>query len=216
MDRQDFYNKRDNYRIGGLRKDYILSLVSNDVHTVLDVGCGNGELAESLKERCCRVTGVDVSQSAIVEAAEFLDDSFCFDIEKENWPEDLLNKKFDLIVASEVIEHIFDPLVFLKKIKSLSAPNGKIIITTPNVLFWKNRLKILFGDFKYQDKGIMDRGHIRFFTTDTFRDTLKKSGLSVVIEKNLYPNLYFRNLNWLGNLFPGLFAYQFVVLLSHE
>jgi len=216
MDRQSFYNQRENYQMGGTRKEYVLSLVPEGTKTVLDIGCGNGELAEALRDKGCRVTGVDISEKAVEEAKKFLDDSFCFDIEKENWPEELLSKKFDLVIASEVVEHIFDPVIFMKKIKHLLKTDGKVIITTPNILFWKNRFKILFGKFQYENKGIMDYGHIRFFTASTIMAFFKKSGFRVVKEKNFYPNLYKRGLNFIGRIFPGFFAYQLIFLLSNE
>lgn len=216
MDKQHFYNQRENYQMGGMRKEYVLNLVPEGTETVLDIGCGNGELAEALRAKGCKVTGVDISEKAIEEAKKFLDEGFCFDIEKENWPDKLLTKKFDLIIVSEVIEHLFDPIVFMKKIKPLVKTGGRIIITTPNILFWKNRLKILFGKFQYEDKGIMDYGHIRFFTTDTIKSFFKKSGFRIVKENNFYPNLYKRGLNFVGRIFPGFFAYQFIFLLSNE
>lgn len=214
MDRYNFYNQRKSYGMGGVRKEHILSLIPDSTGTALDIGCGNGELAEALRAKGHRVTGIDVSEKAIEEAKKFLDDSFCFDIEKEKWPEELMNKKFDLIIASEVVEHLFDPTSFLKKIKQLASPSGEVIITTPNILFWKNRLKTLFGKFQYENEGLMDHGHIRFFTIETIKSVFRKSGFNVVRERHFYPNLYKRGLNFLGKIFPGLFAYQMIFLLK--
>jgi len=143
-----------------------------------------------------------------------LDDFFCFDIEDLEWPAQLVSKRFDLIIVSEVIEHLFAPESFLKKIKTLLKSEGEIIITTPNFLFWKNRLKMLFGIFRYEEEGILDFGHIRFFTPDSARSLIRESGFEIKKEKFFFPNLYRRRLNFLGNLLPGLFAYQMFFLIK--
>lgn len=216
MEISNFYNQRENYRIRGVRLGNIMSLVPEDASAVLDVGCGNGGLAGALKARGCLVTGIDISEKAINEAGVFLENGFCFDIGSEKWPEELMEKKFDLIIASEVIEHIFDPDSFLKKIGHLLAPDGKIIITTPNILFWKNRLKMFFGRFKYERSGLMDYGHIRFFTVDTLKEAFKNNCLAVIGENHFYPNLHGRKLDRIGGIFPGLFAFQMIFLLKPD
>jgi hypothetical protein len=91
-----------------------------------------------------------------------------------------------------------------------------MIITTPNFLFWKNRLKMLFGIFRYEEKGLLDFGHIRFFALDTARTAFQKAGLRISREAHLYPNLSFRGLNFLGRFFSGFFAYQMIFLLQNE
>lgn len=213
MSTEDYYNKRENYKMGGMRKSLILSLIPDNVGMALDIGCANGELAEVLQEKGWKVTGTDVSKVAVEESKKFLTDGHCFDIEKE-WPKELLDKKFDLVVASEILEHIFEPITFLKKVRPLVAPGGKVVITTSNVLFWKNRFKMLFGKFEYEKAGLMDYGHVRFFTAHTIKSALREGGFNIVKERNFYPNLYKRGLNFLGNVFPGLLAYNMVFLLE--
>jgi len=217
MDTARFYKAKSKfYRMNAVRKKYILDLIPGNVSTVLDIGCGSGELASVLKNRGINVIGIDISEEALSEAKEFLLESFCFNLEAEKWPEELIVQKFDLIIASEVIEHLFDPGSFLRKIKKLLFSNGKIIITTPNFLFWKNRLKMFLGKFGYEKEGLLDFGHIRFFTRQTLKDMVEKEGFKIEKEKNFYPNLYFRHMNWLGDILPGLFAYQLIVLLSRK
>jgi methionine biosynthesis protein MetW len=211
MQPADYYKIRNNYRMGGLRKEHILALIPAGVKTILDVGCGSGEFAKGLSEQGLEVTGVDISPSALEEAKPFLADPYCFDITGQ-WPEELLKRRFDLVIASEVIEHVFAPDDVIENLKRVATSH--LIITTPNFLFWKNRLKMLCGIFRYEDKGIWDFGHIRFFTLKTFRDLLNQHGLHVEQEHHTYPNLEFRNLDFLGKLVPGLFAYQFITLVK--
>lgn len=214
MNKEFYNNKLPKYRMNSFRRRAILRWIANSQKDILDIGCGQAELAPYLKSMGHKVSGVDmVEMSADIQ--KNLDYSKSFDFSGD-WPSDLLEKKFDYIICSEVIEHIFDTAKLLNNIKSCLKENGKLILTTPNFLFWKNRLRILFGDFAYSEDGLLDSGHIRFFTIATLKDSIGKSGLRIEREYNFYPNLYKRNLTWLGNLFPSLFAYQIILLLSRE
>lgn len=216
MNRKEFYNQKSPYRMNATRRRHILDLIPSGTKTVLDVGCGEGDLAHALKERGYVVTGVDVSSRALEEADSVLHDSVCFDVESAEWPKEMMERKFDLIVASEVLEHLFDPAAFLRKATDILSPNGKIIITIPNFLFWKKRLKLIRGIFYYEEKGLWDSGHIRFFTVKTAREFFNKEGFVVEKEHHFYPNLYKRKLTFLGDLFSGFFAYQMIFLLSRK
>ena len=209
MKNSEYYNQKEGeYKLSGGREMIIRGLVLKDAKTVLDVGCGSGDLARILTSEGRSVSGVDISAVALAHAEPYLKDSFCFDIQNK-WPEELTNQRFDLVVVSEVIEHIFMPADFLEKAKTILRPESSMIITTPNFLFWKNRLKMLFGKFRYEEKGLLDFGHIRFFTLKTAREIFDKTGFTVQQEQHFYPNLYQRRMNFLGRMFPGFFAYQF-------
>ncbi len=207
---QDYYNeKKSKYHLSGGREIILRKLIPAHAKTVLDIGCGSGELAKLLHEQGKQVWGADISLKALEDAKPYLAGSYCFDIQDKTWPTELMTQKFDVVVASEVIEHIFTPSKFLAQVKKILAPGGSIVITTPNILFWKNRLRILGGSFRYTEKGIMDFGHIRLFTIDTLRELFEKAGFEIDKEQHFYPNLYNRGLNFLGAMFPGVFAYQF-------
>lgn len=211
MSVNQYYQKNIvNYKMNSTRKKHVLLLVPEDSIDILDIGCGQGELAKDLKARGKYVSGTDISSKALYMSSKYLDESFCFDVEDCNWPEELIDKKFDCIIASEVIEHLFQPNNFLANVKKLLKPQGVLILTTPNFLFWKNRFKMLFGKFEYEDSGFYDKGHISFFTRNSLNKELEKAGFQVEKELNFYPNLYRRGLSFLGNLFPGFFAYQLI------
>lgn len=215
MDISNYYNSKHSvYKMNAGRRKHIIDLIPTHTKTVLDIGCGVGDFASVLHKKGYIVWGVDISEDALRQADEFLEDSFCFNVEDEQWSAELMSKKFDVIIASEVIEHLFHPELLLKKLKLLLNPGGKIIITTPNFLFWKNRLKMFFGNFKYQNSGLLDFGHIRFFTIDGARTTFLNVGLMPEKEHHFYPNLYKRGITFLGDLLPGVFAYQMIFLLS--
>ncbi len=198
-----------------MRKKLVLSLIPEVSSNILEIGCGQGELAQELKNLGHLVTGIDISEEALKEAKPFLVKSFAFDVDQP-WPKDLCNMRFDMVIASEVIEHLFDTNHFLQQLHGLLHANGSLIITTPNFLFWKNRLKMLLGKFQYEEKGLLDFGHIRFFTITTARKKLQENRFKIERETHFYPNLYQRGLNWLGVLFPGFFAYQMIFLCRKQ
>lgn len=205
-----YYDQKEGiYKLSGGREMIIRNLIPENAKTVLDIGCGSGYLARILTREGKIVSGVDISIVALDRAKPYLKNSFCFDVQRDDWPTELMEQNFDLVIASEVIEHIFQVSDFLEKVKLLVGRGGSLVITTPNFLFWKNRFKMLFGKFRYEEKGLLDFGHIRFFTLKTAREIFSKTGFIAQQEQHFYPNLYKRKLNFLGRIFPGFFAYQF-------
>src|SRR3989344_2103932 len=95
-----------------------------------------------------------------------------------------------------------------KKIHLLLGEKGEIIITTPNILLWTNRVKILMGKFEYTNQGLMDFGHIRFFTYKYLNKVLKESGFKIIKENHIiFPGKLTKILkNW-----PSIFATQFII-----
>ena len=111
---------------------------------ILDVGCGGGLLCEPLSRLGGNVTGIDVSENAIITAKQHASkmglkiNYICTSLEELN-----LKKDFDLIIASEVIEHVLDRKYFLKMIRKISSNKTSFIFTTIN----KSIPSLLFGKF---------------------------------------------------------------------
>ena len=120
----------------------------------LDVGCGGGILSEKLKRLGANVTGIDASKNSIEIAQEHakksrLEISYkCITSSKllEIREKKALNK-FDLVIASEVIEHVYDRRIFLSDISNLCRPGGLVIFTTIN----NSLLGILLGKYFAED-----------------------------------------------------------------
>ena len=116
----------------------------------LDIGCGGGILSEKLRRLGANVTGIDASKSSIDIAKEHAKKSRleinykCITTSKllEIEEQKTLNK-FDLVIASEVIEHVNDKITFLSDISNLCRPGGLVVFTTIN----KSFLGILFGKY---------------------------------------------------------------------
>lgn len=198
----------------------ILNIISGN-NLILDIGCYEGYLGKILKDKGNTVYGIEVSEEAAKKAASILNKVFVGNIEDDNfiWPED----KFDIIICADVLEHLFDPEILLKKLKNVLKDQGKVIISVPNVANYWIRKELMFGRFNYQNGGLMDKGHIRLLTYDSAVDIIKKAGyeiseFDVKIELPAilyYPNKLLKIIEPIArNIFPKLFGYQFLFVLK--
>lgn len=146
---------------------------------VLDVGCGSGVHGAELQRLYGhRVVGVDISASSIEKAKTRLAEAHVADVTRpEAYP--FGSRQFDVILFSDMLEHLTDPLDVLVRHYRLLAPSGQILISLPNVAIWNVRLALLLGRFEYGDTGTLDRTHMRFFTRSSFRRFLREAGLAV-------------------------------------
>lgn len=203
-----YQNKSLNYGVSHTRLRRILSLLDSQPNQkILEIGCAAGRLGREIKKLGHYVAGIEISESAAHEAKKVLDEVYVFDIEGE-WPTELLSQKFDLVVLPEILEHVFDPVYVLKKSSAVLKDRGKIIITTPNFLIWVNRIRFLFGFFRYEEEGMFDFGHIRWFTYQYLKQVLYESGFTITKEKHI---IFPGKLTNVLRLWPSLFARQFVV-----
>ncbi len=208
---EQYYKPYHYKKINRWRKNAILSLFPPSTKKVLDIGCSDGQLGQIIKDRfSVEVHGLDISTEALSIAQTRLDKTFLVDINFDNWTSKLTDK-YDLVILSEVLEHLFDPDKVLREIRQILTDKGEVIITVPNLLFWKNRLKIFGGKWEYTDQGLMDRGHIHFFSWDSFKKMIREAGFYLATERHHFPT---RGTRLLGKIFPGLFAYQFIVKIK--
>jgi len=208
----DYYAGKQSYeKISRGRLDAIRRLMPpSRPLIVLDVGCGSGTLGEALKQDAgISIFGVDIAPQAVEVAKGRLDGAWVADIESRNpWPPEVSARQYDLIVISEVLEHLFFPEHLLQAARPLLAPGGTIIITVPNILFWKNRLRLMVGKFAYEDSGLMDRGHIHFFSWRSFVSLIRAERFRIEERAHVVPTHLLR---LFANLLPGLVARQFAV-----
>jgi 2-polyprenyl-3-methyl-5-hydroxy-6-metoxy-1,4-benzoquinol methylase len=120
---------------------------------------------------------------------------------------------FDVIICADVLEHLREPVEVLKKLSAYLSETGFFLISVPNVAFVTVRLSLLLGKFNYSPQGgILDATHLRFFTRESFIETLKKANLKPFYIRGynlVQPNFFF--LKILGSIFPTLFSIQFLV-----
>ena len=113
--------------------------------TALDVGCGAGLLTEPLVRLGASVTGIDASPEVIAVAQEHARE-MALEIDYRAGDVQQLEGQFDLVTAMEVIEHVADPSAFLKALAKRLAPDGLLILSTPNATAWSRLMMITIGE----------------------------------------------------------------------
>jgi len=150
--------------------DFFLNNINPD-DTILDVGCGNGLVAYDVAKRAKSVVGIDIDENKIRDAKKnFLLDNIgyiCGDI--ISWQ---FRQKFDVIIMSNVLEHIKNRIKFLKKIKGLGR---KFLIRIPTL----NRSWVVLYKRKLGIEYRLDKTHQIEYTVESFVMELEKAGLKI-------------------------------------
>lgn len=162
---------------GHVRRD-IAGLLPDRATRILDIGCGKGATLAWLKDRYPDAETVGIEGFADNEPilSKAVDRAIIADLD-EPLPE---VGRFDLILALDVLEHLYDPDRVLKAVTDRLLPGGVVIVSVPNVAHWQISVPLLFRQqFDYVDAGMMDRTHIRWFTKKTALQMMDGAGLTV-------------------------------------
>ncbi len=243
-------SERPYFEIANPEIPRILQKLPGGLH-VLDVGCGSGVHGAELKRiHGHRVVGVDLSEQSVAKAKSRLAEAYVADVTLPEQYPFFGARSFDVIVFSDILEHLYAPLDVLARHYQLLAPGGHILISLPNIAIWNVRLEILAGRFEYTDTGTLDRTHIRFFTRKSFRRFTNDAGLQIVSSRitpgilrpfvplikkiynrgpqaagetdsssimdspayQLYMKTFYPVERAICSLWPGMLAFQFVIL----
>lgn len=145
---------------------------------VLDVGCSSGYLGEILiKERGASVTGIEMDAGDAAQARERgLDPVLEGDLDHFDWTR-LADRRFDVIVFADVLEHLRAPLDVLRATVPHLSPDGCVAISVPNVAHISVRVELMEGGFIYEPVGILDDTHTQYFTRETLLRMVQTAGL---------------------------------------
>jgi 2-polyprenyl-3-methyl-5-hydroxy-6-metoxy-1,4-benzoquinol methylase len=151
--------------------------MTSEPERVLDLGCGRARLGLEIERLGYAVTGIESSPIACATARTRLNEVLELDLlDRAKVSAALRGREFEWLLAADVLEHSPDPWATLAFYRDFLKPNGRLIISLPNVAVWDNRLQMLFGGFSYQDSGVMDRTHLRFFTFRSARELVNAAG----------------------------------------
>lgn len=148
IDKSNFYKNQFAKNIFEISDKYqiLLKRMSKfSAHNILDIGCGDGSFLLTAGKflKINKLYGVDISKNGIKEANKANIKAFCHDVDKGKIP--LKSNSIDLIFCGEVIEHVYSPDNLLIEIHRLLKPGGHVVLTTPNLASWFNRISLLFG-----------------------------------------------------------------------
>lgn len=158
----------------------LLAVVDGEPVRVLDLGCAGGRLGMLIKERNPRahVTGIEPGRAAALRAAGRLDRVIGARLEDVDFAAQGMGPgAYDLVIAGDVLEHLANPWAELVRLRALIAPGGQLVACIPNV----RNLQVLEaladrGRFHYEERGLLDVTHLRFFAFDDMRYMFETTG----------------------------------------
>jgi 2-polyprenyl-3-methyl-5-hydroxy-6-metoxy-1,4-benzoquinol methylase len=160
------------------KRPEILAEVPIDARRALDIGCAAGELGLSIKARQpCHVIGIEIVADVAALAVGKLDEVRVGDAFVQM--EKLADQYFDVILMADVLEHVADHEGLLRMARRKLAPAGHLILSVPNVGHWSILRELIQGYWTYQEQGILDRTHLRFYTRRSIIDTLMRNGFAL-------------------------------------
>jgi 2-polyprenyl-3-methyl-5-hydroxy-6-metoxy-1,4-benzoquinol methylase len=158
----------------------IIERLPKKINSLLDVGCGSGAFAAKIKDMySCIGWGVEIDEKEAAFAKNKLDTVLVGKIEEVI--DKIPNNKFDVISFNDVLEHLEDPYTIIHQIKPKFKKSGKLVASIPNVRYIRNLYRLIFlKDWQYEDEGILDNTHLRFFTKKSIINMFEENGYEVV------------------------------------
>jgi 2-polyprenyl-3-methyl-5-hydroxy-6-metoxy-1,4-benzoquinol methylase len=152
---------------------------------ILDLGCGNGSLSGMISEAGFDVEGCDPSEEGIQQArSAYPGISFtCLSI-YDDPPTEWLGA-FDVIVSTEVVEHLYDPRAMPRLAARLLKPGGRILVTTPYHGYLKNLMLSLFNKWDHHHTPFWLHGHIKFWSKKTLTQLFEEGGFRFISFRGL-------------------------------
>ncbi len=165
---------------------YALELVGGG-HRVLEVGCSTGHVTTHLVAAGNTVVGVEIDEAAAAEARQVIEVVHVVDLDVTPLST-VEHGEFDVILLGDVLEHVRNPPAVLADIVTLLSPNGRLVVSVPNAAHVDIRLMLLEGRVEYQDDGLLDRTHLRWFTKASFRELLAQCGfVAIDLRRVIFP-----------------------------
>lgn len=194
----------------------MVEMLPADAKTILDVGCSTGQFGRLAKDTLPdieEVWGIELHRESAMQAEEILERVIVGGVPEAL--ESIPDHYFDCVVFNDVLEHLADPEEVLSIVKTKLRPGGYVVASIPNIREFQTLSKLLInGTWEYQDSGILDRTHLRFFTESSIKNMFDRLGFKIEEMKGINRNWRrlprFLNLVTLGLISDTLFL-QFAV-----
>jgi SAM-dependent methyltransferase len=181
------YGSKQRGYFAGARRTFLDLLPASPHARLLELGCGNGNTAAAAlaQGKCGWACGIELCDAPAAQACAKLDQVIVGDIEHLSL--DLPPASFDVLLMSEVLEHLRDPASVLLRLRTLMKPGAIVLAGSPNVCHYSVILMLLRGRWDYEPEGIMDETHIRWFSPATYRQLFEKTGFVVDHVRPAFP-----------------------------
>jgi SAM-dependent methyltransferase len=155
----------------------LLERIPLTARVVLDVGCGTAALSAAYRKRNprARLLGIDKDPTVVDLAVERLDELATLDVEEDPLPFDV-SEGIDCIIYGDILEHLRDPWTVLERQAEALTPDGVILICIPNLEHWSFAERLLRGNWDYEPTGLLDEGHLRWYSMRSMREGLMQRG----------------------------------------
>jgi len=159
----------------------LLDLIPESANKLAEVGCSTGALAKAYKVKNpgCEYIGIEVEPSYAEEAREFCDTCIVGnieDFESDFWK---AHGDVDCWIFGDVLEHLKDPWSTLAHIREVIPREACVVACVPNAQHWSIQVRLSVGDFRYEDSGLLDRTHLRWFTRQTLVELFQQTGFQI-------------------------------------
>ncbi len=156
----------------------LLAMVPATTRRIVEVGCMLGALAQAVRQRQPNLhfVGIDIDPDYVQVAAAHCNETFAGDIETID--ERRFNALFpsDCWIFGDCLEHLRDPWAVLRRIRDHIDADGCVLVCIPNAQHWSLQLRLAAGQFRYEDSGLLDRTHLRWFTRITLQEMFQQTG----------------------------------------
>lgn len=160
----------------------LLALMPKQLKRIVEVGSSSGALAKAYKTIYpdCHYIGIEVDPRYAELSRRHCDEVLCVNI--ENIEQSAFETLFpsDCWVFGDSLEHLTDPWSLLKRIRRHLAPGSSVVACIPNAQHWSLQARLNCGLFRYEDSGLLDRTHLRWFTRITIIELFQSSGFRIV------------------------------------
>ncbi len=147
---------------------------------ILEFGPAKGYLTKYFKEKLnCKIFCVEISEEFAQTAKQYSEKMVIGNLEILDLEKEFQNEKFDYIIFSDVLEHLFKPEKILRDVKKFLTEKGKLIVSIPNIAHSSIILNLIRDEFFYNATGLLDNTHIRFFTKKSLFRLFEANGYYV-------------------------------------
>ena len=159
----------------------LLRLIPDHSVNLIEIGCSSGALAREFKKinPVCSYYGIDIDPEYVELARRFCDQTATLNIDEADEKFFKINGDRDCWIFGDTLEHLKDPWRVLKLIRANMPTDGSIVACIPNAQHWSILARLSVGDFRYEDSGLLDRTHLRWFTRQTIIEMFDGAGFTI-------------------------------------